>query len=67
LVNCTVTAIASAWLIPRHGLRGAAEAIVIAAVVQLAGAAIILWNIDRRLAAVPSVLEPEPTSAAITI
>jgi O-antigen/teichoic acid export membrane protein len=40
---------ASAWLIPRHGLQGAAEAYLVAAFVQLAGAGVILLRIDRQL------------------
>jgi len=41
----------SAWLIPRIGLDGAADAILAAAIVQLAGTAVIAWKIDRRLGA----------------
>ena len=39
----------SAWSIPRHGLRGAADAVLISASVQLVGTAVILWRIDRQL------------------
>ena len=39
----------SAWSIPRHGLRGAADAVLISALVQLAGTGSILWQIDRQL------------------
>jgi len=39
----------SAWSIPRHGLRGAADAVLISALVQLAGTGSILWQIDRHL------------------
>ena len=67
LANCSATALACSWLVPRHGLRGAAEAVAIASIVQLTGAAIILWRIDRRLAAVSLILEAEPTNAGITI
>jgi O-antigen/teichoic acid export membrane protein len=67
LINCTVTALGCGWFIPRHGLRGAAEAIAVASVVQLAGCAIILWRIDRRLAPDSLILEAEPTNAGVTI
>jgi O-antigen/teichoic acid export membrane protein len=39
----------SAWSIPRHGLRGAADAVLISALVQLAGTGFILWQIDKQL------------------
>jgi O-antigen/teichoic acid export membrane protein len=39
----------SAWSIPRHGLRGAADAVLISAFVQLVGTGVILWQIDRQL------------------
>jgi hypothetical protein len=63
LANCATAAIASAWLIPRHGLRGAAEAVLAAALVQLAGSGMVLWRIDRRLrVASSSVPAPESSS-----
>lgn len=46
-------AAASAVLVPREGLIGAADAVVVAALVQLIGSAIILVGIDRRLRRVP--------------
>ena len=67
LANCTATALSCSWLVPRHGLRGAAEALAIASVVQLTGAAMILWRVDRRLASVSLVPEVEPTTADMTI
>jgi O-antigen/teichoic acid export membrane protein len=39
----------SAWSIPRHGLNGAADAVLAGALVQLAGTAIILARIDGRM------------------
>jgi O-antigen/teichoic acid export membrane protein len=39
----------SAWSVPRSGLDGAANAILVSAIVQLAGTAVIAWRIDRRL------------------
>ncbi|HEV2201978.1 MAG TPA: hypothetical protein VGR73_19335 [Bryobacteraceae bacterium] len=38
----------SAWSIPRHGLRGAADATLVAGLVQLAGTVAILVKIDRQ-------------------
>jgi O-antigen/teichoic acid export membrane protein len=40
---------ASAWLIPRQGLAGAAEAVILAAIVQLAGTSYILLRIDAQM------------------
>jgi O-antigen/teichoic acid export membrane protein len=37
----------SAWSIPRHGLSGAADAVLAAALVQLVGTAVIVRRIDR--------------------
>jgi O-antigen/teichoic acid export membrane protein len=39
----------SAWSIPRHGLSGAADAVLVAALVQLAGTGALIWRIDRQL------------------
>jgi O-antigen/teichoic acid export membrane protein len=39
---------ASAWLIPSHGIRGAAMALIVSMGVQLIGAAVILFRIGRR-------------------
>jgi len=64
LANCATAALVSAWLIPKDGLRGAAEAILVAALVQLAGAALILWKIDRRMAAAPA---PETSVAPVEV
>jgi O-antigen/teichoic acid export membrane protein len=40
---------ACAWLIPRRGIMGAADAMLIAALIQLTGGSIILILIDRQL------------------
>jgi O-antigen/teichoic acid export membrane protein len=64
LAKCLATAAASAWFIPKHGLRGAAEAILVAALVQLIGSCVILLRIDRRFAtAALSVPAPEPAGS----
>ena len=57
-------AVASAWLIPHFGLRGAAYAVLAAALVQLSGGGIILWRIDRRFAgrAIPPLNVREPVT-----
>lgn len=47
------TAVASLILVPSLGLRGAALAILISAVIQCAGGAFLLWNACRRAKAVP--------------
>jgi O-antigen/teichoic acid export membrane protein len=49
LAAAIAAAAASAWLIPRHGLRGAADAALAAALVQLMGIGAILLKIDRDL------------------
>lgn len=49
VVNCLTTVGTSAWFIPEHGLRGAAEALLAASLVQLAGSAVILRRIDKGL------------------
>jgi O-antigen/teichoic acid export membrane protein len=50
LLLAAVAAVAtSAWSIPRHGLRGAADAVLISAFVQLVGTGVILWQIDGQL------------------
>jgi O-antigen/teichoic acid export membrane protein len=49
LASVLAAAATSAWLIPGAGLRGAADALLVAAVVQLAGSAMVLRRIDRRL------------------
>lgn len=62
MINCLAGAVACAWLIPRHGLRGAVEATIVAGLVQLAGAAVILRRIDGQISAVAaSLTEPQPT------
>jgi O-antigen/teichoic acid export membrane protein len=43
------SAATSAWSIPRHGLSGAADAVLAGAVLQLIGTGAILLRIDRRL------------------
>jgi hypothetical protein len=60
--SCAATAIAAQWLIPLHGLRGAAEAMAVTGIVQLAGSWIILRGIDGRLRA-NSELETAGASA----
>ena len=49
LAAAVAAAATSAWLIPRHGLSGAADAALAAALVQLIGTSVILLKIDRRL------------------
>ena len=55
LLAATVLAAAAAsvWLIPRYGLRGAAAAALVSALVQLGGTAVILIRIDRKLRPAP--------------
>lgn len=48
------TAISAAFLIPRYGLMGAADASLLAAVVQLIGTGIILLRVDRRITKPPA-------------
>ena len=50
IVTGIASAIASAMFTPRYGLMGAADAALISAAVQLAGTAVILLRIDRRMA-----------------
>jgi O-antigen/teichoic acid export membrane protein len=60
------TAASSAFLIPRYGLMGAADASLLAAVVQFIGTGIILLRVDRRLAKPPAAsCEVESLSAPI--
>jgi O-antigen/teichoic acid export membrane protein len=49
LATSFAAAVVAAWSIPRHGLRGAAESWLAAALVQLAGTLWILWGIDRQI------------------
>ena len=49
LASVLAAAGVSAWSIPRNGLRGAADALLVAALVQLAGSALVLRRIDRQL------------------
>src|SRR5258706_14022425 len=49
LAAAIAAAATSAWSIPRHGLSGAADAALVAAVVQLMGTGAIVLKIDRRL------------------
>ena len=53
------TAASSAFLIPRYGLMGAADASLLAAIVQLAGTGVILHRVDRRL------IKPLTTSCGV--
>jgi O-antigen/teichoic acid export membrane protein len=55
IVTGMVAAAGSAWLIPERGLVGAADAVVIAALVQLAGTTIILLKIDQRFQRAPEI------------
>jgi len=61
-VSGVVSAAASAWAIPQHGLQGAAEANLLAALVQLAGMGLVLWRIDRQLA--PTLVRVAETASA---
>lgn len=49
IASAAAAAATSAWSIPRYGLRGAADAVLAAALVQLLGSGVILMRIDRRL------------------
>jgi O-antigen/teichoic acid export membrane protein len=50
LVATVISAMATAaWFIPRHGLLGAADAMLVGAVVQLSGTCVVAGRIDRRL------------------
>jgi len=49
LATALTTTAASAWWIPRQGLQGAADAAIVAALVQLAGSGVVLLRIDRQL------------------
>jgi O-antigen/teichoic acid export membrane protein len=53
ILSCIASAVVSAWSIPAHGLNGAADAMLAAGVVQLAGMGVILWRIDRQLRGCP--------------
>jgi O-antigen/teichoic acid export membrane protein len=67
LAAAIAAAITSAWLIPRHGLSGAADATLAAAFVQLMGTGAILLKIDRRLqrSAEPSLALHGQASSAL--
>jgi O-antigen/teichoic acid export membrane protein len=54
------TLAASAWAIPRHGLAGAVDTTIVAAIVQLAGTVVILAQIDRSLRPAPMRELPIP-------
>ena len=68
LLAAVAAAATSAWSIPQHGLRGAADAVLISAFVQLVGTGVILWQIDRqlrdspRLSSTAQVGRPEATA-----
>jgi len=47
--SAVAATVASAWLIPAYGLDGAAAALMISALLQLAGTILILMKIDRSL------------------
>ncbi len=53
VVTGVATAACSAYLIPRYGLMGAADASLLAAIVQLVGTGIILVRVDKGLANAP--------------
>jgi O-antigen/teichoic acid export membrane protein len=61
------SAAVSAWSIPLNGLNGAADAMLAAGLVQLAGISRILWRVDRDLGVCPpsnrQPLSEEPSSA----
>ena len=61
LSNCGTAALASAVWVPKYGLRGAASAVLAAALVQFIGCLWILWKIDQKLgsARLPMAM-PEP-------
>jgi O-antigen/teichoic acid export membrane protein len=54
IVTGAATVVSSAFLIPRYGLMGAADASLLAAVVQLIGTGVILSKVDRRLTKPPA-------------
>jgi O-antigen/teichoic acid export membrane protein len=54
VITGAATVVCSAFLIPRYGLMGAADASILAAAVQLAGTAVILRRIDRRFDRIPA-------------
>jgi O-antigen/teichoic acid export membrane protein len=49
LVTAVAAAGVSAWSIPRHGLSGAADAVLVSAFVQLAGTGVLVFRVDRQL------------------
>ena len=49
LATAVAAAGVSAWSIPRHGLIGAADAVLVSAFVQLAGTGILVLRVDRQL------------------
>lgn len=57
--NCSTAALFSALWIPKYGLRGAAQAVCMAVLVQLAGALLIFWRIDRGMTEAPAAA-PQP-------
>jgi len=72
IASAAAAAAVSAWSIPRYGLRGAADAVLAAALVQLVGGAVILLRIDRRLSgrAIPlpdmrNIATPEQRSVEV--
>jgi O-antigen/teichoic acid export membrane protein len=54
VITGAATVVCSAFLIPRYGLMGAADASILAAAVQLAGTGVILRRIDRRFDKIPA-------------
>jgi O-antigen/teichoic acid export membrane protein len=73
LLAAVAAAATSAWSIPQYGLRGAADAVLISAFVQLVGAGVILWQIDRqlgsseRLSSAARTCRPEETAAVAKV
>lgn len=53
----SASAATSAFAVPRHGLFGAADASLAAALVQLAGMSVILFRVDRQLRRNSSAIE----------
>lgn len=65
LATGLASAAVSWFLIPRHGLMGAAEATLAGSIVQVAGSCFILFGIDRRMQAEPLHGIPEKHNAGV--
>lgn len=67
LIATVVSASATAaWLIPKHGLMGAADAMLVGAAVQLSGACIVVGGIDRRLGGTAASARVQELESAAT-